>query len=189
MPIVPEYGSIMPSPTAAETKSERIGIPHVGDVVACEAFANGWRRWIQPDVPQEGPVWVTDVNPLKHFAQRCLDPSRSMARFVVEESFKSDCVVTWNESCRGGGYGDPDHWTEERHAYARQIIARRLDSDGAYDPEGEQIQFYLWGHDRSRGYSDDSERQVRQRGIERPRCILETPLYKVGTMQRIVRFV
>ena len=83
---------------------ERISLPSVGDVIVCEAFVNGWRRLVQPDVAEGGPIWASDITDLQKrrpgmALQERRDPSRGAARFVVEE-----CVDAIIEKLLALGY-------------------------------------------------------------------------------------
>lgn len=167
---------------------ERVSVPKVGDVIVCAAFANGWRQYDKPDVDPDGPIWVTDAPETpgtSEHVQECRDEWRGTTKFVVEESGQRPSVcVTWKKHCRGGGYGDPFEWEEEKREYAQCVSARRLADDGSYDPDGEAIQFRLY-------FKYEAVREVKgsQGRWIRSEVILETPIYKVGTMRRTVTFV
>ena len=180
---------------AVAAPGERIGTPSVGDVIVSEAFVNGWRRLVQPDVPEDGPMWVTDApDRLRQMVgmpkQDCLDATRSSAQFVVEDVTWSRSGVRWTETSRGGGYGDPFTYEEERHAYALHVTARRLRADGTYDPAGERIQFEAWGSGPSndRGVSRCLSEVRRSGNPTLTKTVLDAPIYRVRTMRPFVRF-
>lgn len=177
---------------------ERVLTPRVGDVIVCEAFMNGWRRLVQPDVAEDGPIWVTDApERLRQMTgmprQDCTDPSRATAQFVVEECTVSrHSCVRWTDTVRGGGYGNPFTFEEEKHAYATQVTARRLKTDGSYDPEGECVRFDSWGEGPGNHYPRINDCLAAARRSGNPtlvQTVIDTPIYKLRTMQRIVRFV
>lgn len=57
------------------------------------------------------------------------DPSRAIAKFVVEKAVME-----------GGGRGQNDYICDGWH-----VLARRLNEDGSYDSKGEAIGFYMTG--------------------------------------------
>ena len=168
-------------------QGERIGIPRIGDVIVCAAFENGWRRKDE----LRHPTWVTDHAPLKanDYEELARDGSREAAGFVVEESCLCQRSVSWTER-RRSGYGGINEWDEECRESAKLVVARRLASDGTYDPEGETIRFNIWGH----GGGDVGSRSVREVLREchdgyRRHAIMGAPIYRLRTMSRVVRFV
>lgn len=168
-------------------EGERIGIPRIGDVIACAAFENGWRH---PQEPEQ-PVWVTDdplikVNP--HAMTISRDATRETARFVVEESFRADHSVSWTER-RRAGYGGIHEWDEDCRGYAQRVVARRLADDGSYDPSGQTIRFDIWGHGAGELRSRSVCEVLQERHDDYRRyAIMGAPIYKLRTMERIVRF-
>lgn len=171
--------------TVTEPASERIGLPRVGDVIVCQAFANAWRCKYEPS----RQFWATDAADLTvkdDCEEMHRDQERGVARFVVEETYRSDDYVTWTER-RRSGYGGVNEWGDDFTARGLLIVTRRLADDDSYDPAGETVQFVLWGDGPGDTFSR-SVREVRRDHSKRCRAILDTPIYKLRTMKRTVRF-
>lgn len=170
-----------------------IGVPHVGDVIVCEAFANGWQQCSEPGVPIDAPIWVTDAQELPKllgdYRRDCRDASRAQAAYVVEAcGMDRNSSVKWKKYGKGGGYGDPFDTEEDMHAYAISVTARRLAADGTYDPEGERIRFEVWGNGPSndRPGISDCMREVRRSGaVLLVHTIVDTPMYRLRTMRQV----
>ena len=168
--------------TEEKPPGQQVWQPSVGDVIVSAAFANGRRQIHEKDDDPDPiePIEVDDRQLSGSYFQYCQDETRRTARFVVEESYalRHD-TISWTRHSRGGGYGDPFHYEEERHDHAQRTLARRLRSDGSYDPEGEVIQFLTY----------TASEAVRKCQEQRYRnVIVATPIYKVGEMTRTVRF-
>jgi hypothetical protein len=181
-----------------ETKPERVACPQVGDVIVCEAFARGWKRLLSPSEAEDAPMWVTDLDLSNAWPngarQDHHDPSRASAPFVVEACEVpryGASRVTWKDTSRGGGYGDPFTYEEEKHGYALRVTARRLAADGSYDPDGERIRFEVWGH--GPGNHGPSERDclasARKIGaFTLAQAVLDAPILKLRFMRPVLRF-
>lgn len=170
-----------------------IGVPRVGDVIVCEAFANGWQQCSEPGVPIDAPIWVTDAQELPKllgdYRRDCRDASRAQAAYVVEDVRYSESTLSWTKT-RSSGYGG-EFQTEDRIEHrAKCVVARRLGADGSYDPEGECVRFELWGNGSNDSFCEAARRiRADAQHAYRNHSILEAPIYKTRTMQRIVRFV
>lgn len=169
-----------------EEKGERTYRPAVGDVIICEAFANGWSNLHDPI--DSDLIWVADQEPANVGSgsrrKARSDVTRNVARFVVEESHVSGQTISWKEYRKGGGYGDPFEWEEDRHEHGWYIQARRLRSDGTYDPDAEAIQFLTF---------QEREALRRCRGNQgqyiRDSLIIDTPILRVRKMELARSFV
>lgn len=142
----------MEAPTTLERRKDvkMSNFPQTGDVIVSGKFAYGYRE----ELEEKGPItidghtthypvsrFLSDEEKLKItletkrlppqqkiFDSAAYDESRGQAQFVVE-------CGKFSVSVPGDDY--PPGW---------HIIARRLNPDGSYNPEGEVIRFYLSGN-------------------------------------------
>jgi hypothetical protein len=157
-----------------------------GDVIMCPGFANGTHFL---EKPGHGPelaeaIHVSD-GPCRHNGDifDAWDESRINARFVVEEfGREAEDYITWEELRKSPcGCENALHW-EKFNDICWYVRARRLRADGSYEPEGELISFLLIG------MSWEAHEDHSNLHLLRNRIILKSPIFKVGSMVRSVRF-